>query len=61
VLPRRQPVGATLDARLVERWRPEDERPELLTEDLVWQPTSRVEPLEIDLARFFAEAVEGSG
>ena len=50
-----------LDARLVERWRPEDERPELLTETLVWQPTSGVEPLEIDLGWLFAEVVEGSG
>ena len=50
-----------LDARLVERWRPDDERPELLTEALVWQPTSGVEPLEIDLSWFFAEVVEGPG
>jgi len=50
-----------LDARLVERWRPDDERAELLAETLVWQPTSEVEPLEIDLAWFFAEVVEGAG
>lgn len=27
-----------LDARLVERWRPEDTRPEVLSEMLAWQP-----------------------
>ena len=27
-----------VDARLVERWRPDDERGELLTEELLWQP-----------------------
>ena len=49
-----------LDARLIERWRPDDERPELLAETLVWQPPSEAEPLEIDLPRFFGE-VMGEG
>ena len=26
------------DARLIERWRPEDDRPEVLREELVWEP-----------------------
>jgi Uma2 family endonuclease len=42
-----------LDARLIERWRPEDARPEILTERLTW----RVEPegveLEMDLGAVF--------
>jgi Uma2 family endonuclease len=49
-----------LDARLIERWRPDDERPELLAETLVWQPSAEAEPLEIDLPRFFGE-VMGEG
>ncbi len=48
-----------LDARTVERWRPADERPEVLTEVLEWQPEARVAPLTIDLVRFFADVHEG--
>jgi len=43
-----------LDARLVERWRPGDERPELLAETLVWGPEGSTEPLTLDLPRLFA-------
>jgi Uma2 family endonuclease len=42
-----------LDARLVERWRPDDERPELLAERLSWQPSTAAPPLELDLDAFF--------
>lgn len=42
-----------LEARLVERWRPEDERPEVLTDALRWQPEPAVEPLVIELPGFF--------
>ena len=48
-----------LDSRLVERWRPGDERPEILHETLTWQPTETAAPFEIDLAAFFAEVLEG--
>jgi Uma2 family endonuclease len=44
-----------LDARTVERWRPADERGELLDEQLVWQPDAAVPPLTIDLPAYFAE------
>ncbi len=47
-----------LDARLVERWRPADERPEILAERLEWQPTGEIPPLEIDLPPLFAEALD---
>jgi Uma2 family endonuclease len=47
-----------LDARLVERWRPGDERPEILTERLAWQPIAGAPPLEIDLPQFFTEALD---
>lgn len=46
-----------LDARLVERWRPEDERPEVLTDRLAWQPDPSAPPFELDLPRFFAQAL----
>ncbi len=43
------------DARVVERWRPGDDRPELLDGDITWQPTADVPPLVIDLPALFAE------
>ena len=42
-----------LDARLVERWRPGDERAELLADELLWQPDAAVPPLRIDLPQLF--------
>jgi Uma2 family endonuclease len=42
-----------IDSRLVERWRPRDERPEVITDILVWQPKPGIEPLRIELARVF--------
>ena len=44
-----------LDARLVERWRPGDERPEVATERLEWQPEPHVPPLALDLVALFRE------
>jgi Uma2 family endonuclease len=44
-----------LDARAIERWRPEDDRPEVLDERLVWHPAGAGEPLELDLPKFFEE------
>ena len=45
------------DARLVERWKPEDTRPEVLDHSLPWQPRSDVTPLTLDLPAIFAEAL----
>jgi Uma2 family endonuclease len=45
-----------LDSRLVERWRPGDERPEILREAIDWRVEGVAEPLVIDLAALFAEA-----
>jgi Uma2 family endonuclease len=47
-----------IDARLVERWRPTDERPEVLAEQLEWRPSGVAEPLVIDLPALFAEVLE---
>ena len=44
------------DARLVERWRPGDERPEIITETLVWHPEGAVTRLHLALGPMFAEA-----
>ena len=48
-----------LDSRLVERWRPGDERPEILSETLAWQVAEDAQPFELDLPAFFAEVLEG--
>lgn len=44
-----------LDARLVEHWRPGDERPEILDRQVAWQPDPQVPPLMIDLPEYFRE------
>ena len=44
-----------LDARLIERWRPEDVRPEILTERIEWRPLPAAGELEIDLSGYFAD------
>lgn len=46
-----------LDARVIERWRPEDERPEILTQRIDWQPDPAHPPLTIELERYFAEVL----
>ena len=47
-----------LDARLVERWRPGDERAELLAETLDWSPSGAAEPLVLDLPAWFATVLD---
>jgi Uma2 family endonuclease len=47
-----------LDARLIERWRPGDNRPEVLAELLEWLPSGARDPLRIDLAAYFAEVLD---
>jgi len=46
------------DARVVERWRPGDDRAELLDERIAWTPAGAGEPLTLDLAALFAEALD---
>ena len=41
------------DARLVERWRPNEERPEILLDVLEWHPAGVTEPFRFDLASYF--------
>lgn len=47
-----------LDARLVERWRPGDQRPEVLGEALAWQPAPHRPPLVLDLHAYFATVMD---
>jgi Uma2 family endonuclease len=47
-----------LDARLLERWRPGDDRPETVAETLEWAPAGSTEPLQLDLTRYFAEVFD---
>lgn len=47
-----------LDARLLERWRPDDERPEILSETLTWRLSEASRPFELDLVTFFAEVLD---
>jgi Uma2 family endonuclease len=42
-------------SQTVERWRPDDTRPEILSEQLIWHPEGASEPFVLDLARFFAD------
>lgn len=46
-----------LDARLIERWRPEDERPEVLPETITWTPAGASEPFLLALPAFFASVL----
>lgn len=44
-------------SRLIERWRPGDDRPEILVESIAWQPDAARPPLVIDLPDVFAAAL----
>jgi Uma2 family endonuclease len=47
-----------LDARVLERWRPGEERPEILAERFEWQPPNAAATLVIDLEQYFAEVLD---
>jgi Uma2 family endonuclease len=44
-----------LDARLIERWLPDDSRPELIADRIVWQPDADGPSLEIEIPVLFGE------
>lgn len=44
-------------SQTVERWRPDDDRPELLAGTLEWFPAGASEPFVLDLPAFFREVV----
>lgn len=47
------------DAELVERWRPADDRPEVLESQMSWHPSGASEPLLIDLSTLFRSCLDG--
>jgi Uma2 family endonuclease len=49
---------ADLDARLVERWRSGDERPEIIVQTLEWHPSGATEPFRLALPEYFAEVFD---
>jgi Uma2 family endonuclease len=42
-----------LDARLIERWTPGDDRPALITDSLVWHPKKAETPFMLDVPTLF--------
>ncbi len=46
-----------LDARLIERWRHGEERPEVVEDIVTWQPSASVPALTIDLHQLFDAAL----
>ena len=48
-----------LDARLIERWTPRDDRPEVVTEILSWQPGGATTPFVLELSALFSSIFEG--
>jgi Uma2 family endonuclease len=48
-----------VQSRLIERWVPNDDRPEILVELLEWKPDGAAEAFRLELPRYFAECVEG--
>src|SRR3954454_21237763 len=50
-----------LDARLIERWRPSDERPEILVDVLEWNPSGATATFRLELPPFFAKVYGEAG
>ncbi|HYW52168.1 MAG TPA: Uma2 family endonuclease [Gemmatimonadaceae bacterium] len=46
-----------LDARLLERWTPDSDRPEIHTDDVSWMPDGASAPLQLALTPLFVEAL----
>ena len=44
------------ESRTFERWQPDDERPAILSDALVWHPDGAKTPFELDVPSFFDEA-----
>jgi Uma2 family endonuclease len=48
-----------VDARVIERWRRGDERPEVLDTTLEWRPAGTSTPFTLDVPGFFAAVMPG--
>jgi Uma2 family endonuclease len=49
-----------VDARLIERWRPGDSRPDVVSEQLTWCPTGASHDFKLDVAAFFASILDSA-
>ena len=47
------------ESRLVERWMPNDERPQVLDAEITWTAEGAARPIVIDLQALFARALDG--
>lgn len=45
------------EARIFERWQPDDERPAIASDSLRWHPAGATEPFVLDVPAFFDEVV----
>jgi Uma2 family endonuclease len=48
------------DAEVLEVWHPDDERPAIVDDRLVWSPTGAPVPFELDVREFFASVADGA-
>ena len=46
------------DAQMIDRWRPTDDRPEVLEERIEWRPAGAAEPLVIELPELFRSVLD---
>jgi Uma2 family endonuclease len=44
-------------SRTVERWHPDDERPEIVSDMIVWHPAGATVPFTLDLPEFFDQVL----
>ena len=42
---------------MIERWRPADERPEIISDELIGQALPALDPIYIDLSELFTKAL----
>jgi Uma2 family endonuclease len=47
-------------AQVFEIWHPDDQRPQIVEATFEWKPSDSEEPLEVDVARFFASVADGA-
>ncbi len=45
------------DARLIERWRPGDDRPDVMTDHVLWAPDPNHPAFELDVSAYFADVL----
>ena len=48
-----------LDARVIERSTPDNARPEILADRLVWHPQGAVEPFDLNIVEYFVSVLDG--